>query len=57
MLIKSNISGALREALRGTGCSVLVDGAIVEVEGSSLIPDVVVTRAPLDFSTRELISP
>ena len=40
-----------------TGCSVLVDGAIVEVHGSSLIPDIVVTWAPLDFSTPRVDEP
>ena len=56
-LIKSNIGGAFREALRGKGCSVLVNGAIVEVGGSSLIPDVVVTCAPLDFTTPRVDEP
>jgi Uma2 family endonuclease len=56
-LIKSNVGSALREGLRGTGCSVLVDGAIVEVHGSSLIPDIVVTCAPLDFSTPRVDEP
>ena len=56
-LIKSNVGGALREALRGSACSVLIDGAIVEVAGSSLIPDVVVTCDPLDFSTPRVDAP
>jgi Uma2 family endonuclease len=56
-LIKSNVGSALRERLRGTGCSVLIDGAIVEVHGSSLIPDIVVTCAPLDFSTPRVDEP
>jgi Uma2 family endonuclease len=56
-LIKSNVGSVLRERLRGTGCSVLIDGAIVEVHGSSLIPDVVVTCAPLDFSTPRVDEP
>ena len=50
-LIKTNVAGELRAALRGMECRALVDGAIVEVDDSSLIPDVVVTCAPLDFST------
>lgn len=56
-LIKSNLGRALGEGLRGTGCSVLIDGAIVEVHGSSLIPDIVVTCAPLDFSTPRVDEP
>jgi len=56
-LIKTNVGGALRESLRSTGCIVLVDGAIVEVQGSSLIPDVVVTCAPLDFATPRVDEP
>jgi hypothetical protein len=35
-LIKSNAHLALVQALRGTGCRALVDGAIIEIEGSSL---------------------
>jgi len=49
-LIKSNVGRLLGNALDQTGCHVL-DGAIVEVHGSSLIPDIVVTCAPLDFTT------
>jgi hypothetical protein len=45
-LVKSNTHAALAQAL-------LVDGAIVEAEGASLIPDVVVTCSELDFTTRE----
>jgi Uma2 family endonuclease len=56
-LIKSNVGSALREGLRGTGCSVLIDGAIVEVHGSSLIPDIVVTCTALDFSTPRVDEP
>jgi Uma2 family endonuclease len=56
-LIKTNVGSALREGLRGTGCSVLIDGAIVEVHGSSLIPDIVVTCTPLDFSTPRVDEP
>jgi Uma2 family endonuclease len=50
-VIKSNLGRVLGNALDQTGSRVLVDGAIVEVRGSSLIPDLVVTYAPLDFST------
>jgi Uma2 family endonuclease len=56
-LIKSNVGRALGEGLRGAGCSALVDGAIVEVQGSSLIPHVMVTCTPLDFSTARVDEP
>jgi Uma2 family endonuclease len=56
-LIKSNAGRLLGNALETTGCRVLVDGAIVEVEGSSLIPDVVVTCSPLDFATPRVEDP
>ncbi|MGH6920412.1 MAG: Uma2 family endonuclease [Geminicoccaceae bacterium] len=56
-LIKSNVGSALREGPRGTGCSVLIDGAVVEVHDSSLIPDIVVTCAPLDFATPRVDEP
>jgi Uma2 family endonuclease len=56
-LIKSNVGRAIGAGLDGTGCSVLIDGAVVEVRGSSLIPDVVVTCSPLDFSTPRVDDP
>jgi Uma2 family endonuclease len=56
-LIKSNAGRLLGNALEGTGCRALVDGAIVEIEGSSLIPDVVVTCSPLDFATPRVDDP
>jgi Uma2 family endonuclease len=56
-LIKSNTHAALAQAVQGTDCRALVDGAIVEVEGSSLIPDVVVTCSPLDFATPRVDDP
>lgn len=56
-LIKTNIGRALGNALDSTSCRALVDGAIVEVDDSSLIPDVVVTCAPLDFSTPRVDEP
>ncbi|MGH6913666.1 MAG: Uma2 family endonuclease [Geminicoccales bacterium] len=56
-LIKGNVHAALMHALRGTGCRPLVDGAIAEVDGSSLIPDIVVTCSPLDFSTPRVDDP
>jgi Uma2 family endonuclease len=56
-LIKSNVHAALAQVLSGTSCRALVDGAIVEVHGSSLIPDIVVTCASLDFSTPRVDEP
>jgi Uma2 family endonuclease len=56
-LIKSNLGRLLGNALNQTSCRTLVDGAIVEVHGSSLIPDIVVTCAPLDFSTPRIDEP
>ena len=56
-LIKSNVHAAFAQVVRGTGCRALVDGAIVEVEGSSVIPDVVVTCSPLDFATPRVDDP
>ena len=43
--------------MQGTGCRALVDGAIIEVEGSSLIPDVAVTCRELDFTTPRIDDP
>ena len=56
-LIKTNVGRLLGNALDQTGCQALVDGAIVEIHGSSLIPDIVVTCAPLDFSTPRVDEP
>ena len=56
-LIKSNTHAALARAVQGTGCRALVDGAIIEVEGSSLIPDVAVTCRELDFTTPRIDDP
>ena len=56
-LIKSNAGRLLGNALEQKGCRVLVDGAIVEVEGSSLIPDVVVTCSELYFATPRVDDP
>ena len=56
-LIKSNAHAALARAVQGTGCRALVDGAIIEVEGSSLIPDVVVACSELDFTTPRVDAP
>jgi Uma2 family endonuclease len=56
-VIKSNLGRLLGNALDRTECHALVDGAIVEVHGSSLIPDLVVTCAPLDFSTPRVDQP
>ncbi len=56
-LIKTNAARVLGNALAGRDCMVLVDGAIVEVGNSSLIPDIIVTCAPLDFSTPRVDEP
>jgi Uma2 family endonuclease len=56
-LIKSNTHAALAQVVQGTGCRALVDGAIIEVEASSLIPDVVVTCSELDFTTPRIDDP
>jgi Uma2 family endonuclease len=56
-LLKSNAGRVLGNALDRTGCRALVDGAIIEVEGSSLIPDVVVTCSELDFTTPRIDDP
>jgi Uma2 family endonuclease len=56
-LVKSNVHATFAQALRGTGCRALVDGAIVEIHGSSLIPDIVVTCTNLDFSTPRVDEP
>jgi Uma2 family endonuclease len=56
-LIESNTHAALAQAVQGTGCRALVDGAIIEIEGSSLIPDVVVTCRELDFTTPRIDDP
>jgi Uma2 family endonuclease len=56
-LLKSRVGRLLGSALDGTACEALVDGAIVEVEGSSLIPDVVVTRSPMEFATPRVDEP
>jgi Uma2 family endonuclease len=56
-LIKSNAGRLLGTALDQTGCHALIDGAIVEVHGSSLIPDIVVTCAPLEFTTPRVDEP
>ena len=56
-ILKSRIARQLGDGLAARGCEVLVDGAVVEVEGSSLIPDVVVTCEPLDFTTPRVAEP
>jgi len=56
-LVKSNVHAVFAQALQGTGCRALVDGAIVEVHGSSLIPDMVVTCGPIDFGTPRVNEP
>jgi Uma2 family endonuclease len=56
-LLKSNVGRLFGNAFEGTGRTVLVDGAIVEARGSSLIPDIVVTCEPLDFATPRVDEP
>jgi Uma2 family endonuclease len=56
-LLKSNVGRVLGNALDQTGCRALVDGTIIEVEGSSLIPDVVVACSELDFTTPRVDAP
>ena len=56
-VIKGNVASLLGNALDRSSCHVLVSGAIVEVQGSSLVPDIVVTCAPLDFSTPRVDEP
>jgi Uma2 family endonuclease len=47
----------MHAALRGTGCSVFVDGVQVEGENFSFIPDVVVTCGPEDYATPRVDEP
>ena len=56
-LIKSNLGRAFGNALAGSDCRVFIDGAVVEVQGSSLIPDVVVTCEPTDYTKPEVPNP
>ena len=56
-LLKSRMARMLGAGLEGTGCEALVDGAVVEVEGSSLIPDVVVSCGPPDLTTPRIDEP
>ena len=55
--IKGNVYAALRAALRATGCQAFVDGAQIEGDNFSAIPDVVVTCGPEDFSTPRVDAP
>ena len=56
-ILKSRVGRLLGSALEGTACEALIDGAIVEVDGSSLIPDVVVTCSPMDYATPRVDEP
>jgi Uma2 family endonuclease len=56
-VLKSRIARQLGLSLASASCEVLVDGAVVEVQGSSLIPDVVVTCDPLDFASPRVEHP
>ncbi len=57
VVIKGNVALLLGGFRGEAGCHVLVSGAIIEVASSSLIPDIVVTCAPLDFSTPSVDEP
>lgn len=56
-IIKTNIGGLLQAALIGRECTVFVDGAQVVSEATVAIPDVVVTCAPLDYTTPIVAEP
>jgi Uma2 family endonuclease len=56
-LLKSRIARQLGDSLTALGCEALVDGAVIEVGGSSMIPDIVVTCSPLDFTTPRVAEP
>ena len=56
-IIKGNVGRALGNALEGTDCQVLVDGAQIEGPGFSVVPDVVVACGPPDLSTPRVDDP
>jgi Uma2 family endonuclease len=56
-VIKGNLTCLFGDALARPDRHVLVSGAIIEVRDFSLIPDIVVTCAPLDFSTPRVEEP
>lgn len=56
-LLKNNVGGACRDAVRGGPCRSFVDSLSIEIGQSYLIPDVVVDCGPLDLSTPNAIRP
>jgi hypothetical protein len=56
-IIKGTVFAALRSALAGTSCQVFTDGTQITTDEISVIPDVVVTCAPLDHSTPAIAEP
>jgi Uma2 family endonuclease len=56
-IIKTNVGFELRNALAEHGCAVMVDGPQILTDEISAIPDVVVTRAPLDLTTPVITEP
>lgn len=56
-IINTNAGFALRGALEGGDCTVLVDGAQILTEEISAVPDVVVTCVPIDLSTPVVVEP
>ena len=56
-IIKRNAAFALQAALAPRGCEALVDGPQVRTDEISAIPDVVVTRSPIDHATPVIAEP
>ena len=56
-IIKNNAGFALRQALQGSGCTVLIDGPPILTDEISAIPDVVVTCSELDLSSPVVAEP
>ena len=56
-IIKNNVGFALRQALQGGGCTVLIDGPQILTDEISAIPDVVVTCSELDLSSPVVAEP
>jgi Uma2 family endonuclease len=56
-IIKNNAGFALRRALQGSGCTVLIDGPQILTDEISAIPDVVVTCSKIDLSSPVVAQP
>jgi Uma2 family endonuclease len=56
-IIKNNAGFALRQALQGSGCTVLIDGPQILTDEISAIPDVVVTCSEIDLSSPVVAEP